>query len=156
DGVKYLVERGLTDPRRVGIYGWSYGGYMSLMCLLQAPDVFTAAVSGAPVTHYDGYDTHYTEHYMSTPQLNPEGYELGSVQHYVENLRGKLLIIHGLIDENVHFRHTARLINALIAADKPYELLLLPDSRHLTRKPQDIRYMFKRTAEHFLKHLCSD
>ncbi len=156
DGVKYLVERGLTDPQRVGIYGWSYGGYMSLMCLLQAPDVFTAAVAGAPVTHYDGYDTHYTERYMSTPQLNPEGYEMGSAQHYVNQLRGKLLIIHGLIDENVHFRHTARLINALIAADKSYELLLIPDSRHLTRKPQDIRYLFKRNAEHFLKHLCSD
>jgi dipeptidyl-peptidase-4 len=155
DGVNYLVQRGLTDPERVGVYGWSYGGYMSLMCLFQAPEVFKTAVAGAPVTHYDGYDTHYTERYMSTPQLNPEGYELGSAQHYVHQLQGHLLIIHGLIDENVHFRHTARLINALIAAEKPYELLLLPDSRHLTRKPQDIRYMMRRTAEHFRKTLCA-
>jgi len=93
---------------------------------------------------------------MSTPQLNPQGYELGSAQHYVANLKGNLLIIHGLIDENVHFRHTARLINTLIAADKSYELLLLPDSRHLTRKPQDIRYVFKRNAEHFIKYLCGE
>ena len=156
DGVDYLVKRGLADPKRVGVYGWSYGGYMSLMCLMQAPHVFRAAVAGAPVTNYDGYDTHYTERYMSTPQLNPQGYELGSAQHYVANLKGNLLIIHGLIDENVHFRHTARLINTLIAADKSYELLLLPDSRHLTRKPQDIRYVFKRNAEHFIKYLCGE
>ena len=156
DGVKYLVERGLTDPNRVGVYGWSYGGYMSLMCLFQAPNVFKAAVAGAPVTNYDGYDTHYTERYMSTPQLNPEGYELGSAQHYVNNLEGHLLIVHGLIDENVHFRHTARLINALIAAEKDFDLVLLPDSRHLSRKPQDIRYTYRRNAEHFKKYLCAD
>ncbi len=154
DGVRHLVAHGLADPQRVGIFGWSYGGYMSLMCLLQAPDVFKAAVAGAPVTHYDGYDTHYTERYMSTPQLNPEGYTRGSVMAYVENLKGELLLIHGLIDENVHFRHSARLINALIAADKPFDLLLLPDSRHLTRKPQDVRYMIKRIGEHFLKSLA--
>ena len=73
-GVEYLVKQGLCDRTRVGMYGWSYGGYMSAMCLARRPDIFHVAVSGAPVTHWDGYDTHYTERYMSTPQLNPEGY----------------------------------------------------------------------------------
>ena len=153
DGVRYLVEHGLTDPGRVGIFGWSYGGFMSAHCLVQAPEVFKAAAAGAPVTNFDGYDTHYTERYMSTPQENPEGYRVGSVQHYVENLEGKLLIIHGLLDENVHFRHTARLINALVAAGKPYELLLLPDSRHRTRKPEDLLYRARRMSEFFKENL---
>ena len=101
-GVKWLVKEGLADPSRVGVYGWSYGGYMSLMCLMQAPDVFHAAVSGAPVTHWDGYDTHYTERYMGLPQDNKEGYAGGSVMKFVPQMKGKLMLIHGLIDENVH------------------------------------------------------
>ena len=92
---------------------------------------------GAPVTHYDGYDTCYTERYMGLPQKNPQGYERGSVMAHVDNLEGKLLLIHGLIDENVHFRHTARLINALIAACKPYDLMIFPDERHSPRSLAD-------------------
>ncbi len=97
--VQWAIGQGLTDGQHVGINGWSYGGYMSLMCLVQAPDVFHAAVSGAPVTHWDGYDTHYTERYMSTPEKNPEGYENGAVMKYVPDMKGKLMLVHGLIDE---------------------------------------------------------
>jgi len=141
DGVRWLVDQGLADPERVAIYGWSYGGYMSAMCLTRAADTFKMAVAGAPVTAWDGYDTHYTERYMGTPQNNPEGYEQASVMAHVDNLQGKLMLVHGLIDENVHFRHTARLINALIRARKPYELLLFPDERHMPRKLADRIYM---------------
>jgi dipeptidyl-peptidase-4 len=153
DGVRWLVQKGFTDPERVGVFGWSYGGYMSLMCLTQAPLTFKCAVSGAPVTHYDGYDTHYTERYMGQPQTNPAGYERGSVMAHVKGLRGPLLLVHGLIDENVHFRHTARLINALIAARKPYELMLFPDERHSPRRLEDRVYMEERVRDFFLKHL---
>lgn len=153
DGVHWLVQQGLADPERVGIYGWSYGGYMSAMCLARAPETFKVAVAGAPVTHYDGYDTHYTERYMGTPQSNPQGYEESSVLKHVPGITGKLLIIHGLIDENVHFRHTARLINALNAAHKPYNLLLLPESRHTTRKPGDRVYMEERIRDFFIESL---
>jgi len=153
DGVRWLVEKDLADPDRVGIYGWSYGGYMSAMCLAQAPETFKVAVAGAPVTHYDGYDTHYTERYMSTPQLNPDGYTQGSVMPYVDNLEGKLLLVHGLIDENVHFRHTARLINALIKARKPYDLLLFPDERHSPRSLADRIYMEERVRDYFIENL---
>jgi dipeptidyl-peptidase-4 len=153
DGVRYLVERGLTDPQRVGITGWSYGGYMSAMCLAQEPEIFKVAVAGAPTSNMDGYDTHYTERYMSTPQNNTEGYKLSSVQHYVANIQGHLLIIHGLIDENVHFRHTARLINALIDSRKPYDLLLLPDSRHGPRKPEYLYYLYQHLADYFERYL---
>ncbi len=139
--VRWAVERGLADPRRVGVYGWSYGGYMTLQCLMRAPGVFRAGVAGAPVTHWDGYDTHYTERYMGTPETNPTGYTASSVFAHVASLRGDLLLVHGLIDENVHFRHTARLANRLIEARKPYQLLCLPSERHLPRKAEDRAYL---------------
>ena len=153
DGVRWLICQGLADPDRVGVYGWSYGGYMTLMCLTRAPDVFRMGVAGAPVTHWDGYDTHYTERYMGTPEANPDGYRVSSAVSHVESLRGDLLIIHGLIDENVHFRHTARLINALIKARKPYELHLYPDERHMPRSLADRIYMEERISEFFERNL---
>lgn len=148
-GVRWLIEQGLADPERVGIYGWSYGGYMSLMCLTHAPEIFKVAVAGAPVSHWEGYDTHYTERYMGTPQSNPTGYAAGSVLAHVERMTGKLMLIHGLIDENVHFRHTARLITALIKARKPYKLLLFPDERHMPRSLAD-RIFMEEEIYHFL------
>jgi dipeptidyl-peptidase-4 len=153
DGVNWLVEQGLADPQRVGVFGWSYGGYMAAMCLARAPLTFKVAVAGAPVTHWDGYDTHYTERYMGSPQSNPQGYRDSSVIQHAANLRGKLLLVHGLIDENVHFRHTARLINALIAARKPYDLLLFPDERHMPRSLADRVFMEEQVRDYFLEHL---
>lgn len=153
DGVHWLAQQGLADLERVGIYGWSYGGYMALMALVRAGDLFKAAVSGAPVTHWDGYDTCYTERYMGLPKSNPDGYRVSSVMHHVEKLAGKLMIIHGLIDENVHFRHTARLINALIKARKPYDLRLFPDERHVPRGLEDRIYMEEQVRDFFLTHL---
>ncbi|WP_420628067.1 DPP IV N-terminal domain-containing protein [Candidatus Leptofilum sp.] len=153
DGVCWLVAQGLADPKRVGIYGWSYGGYMAALCLAKAGDAFQMAVAGAPVTHWDGYDTGYTERYMGLPQQNPDGYEVSSVMHHLDKIEGKLLLVHGLIDENVHFRHTARLINGLIAARKRYDLLLFPDERHMPRKADGRLYMEEQIADYFKKHL---
>lgn len=153
DGVNWLVKQGLTDPARVGIHGWSYGGYMTLMCLTKAAEIFSVGVAGAPVTHWDGYDTAYTERYMDTPQANPEGYEDGSVMKHVTKLNGKLLLIHGMLDENVHFRHTARLINALNRARKEYDLLIFPDERHMPRNKADRVYLNERIIKYFQKHL---
>lgn len=148
--VQALVDEGVTDPDRVGIYGWSYGGYMSAMCLARRPDVFAAACAGAPVTDWGGYDTHYTERYMGTPASNPEGYRNGSVMTHVAGLRDRrLLLIHGLIDENVHFRHTARLLNALIAEGIDHELFLFPDERHVPRSEADRAFMEDRIVAFF-------
>lgn len=155
DGVAKLVQDGITQADRVGIYGWSYGGYMSAISLMKAPETFKLAIAGAPVTSWDGYDSCYTERYMSTPQLNPDGYREGSVMEVVPRMQAaqKLLLIHGLIDENVHFRHTARLINALIAARKHYDLLLFPSERHSPRGLEDRIYMEQRIAEYVAAHL---
>ena len=151
-----VVDRKVADGANVGVYGWSYGGYMSAMLLCKAPETFHVAVAGAPVTHWDGYDTHYTERYMSTPSLNPEGYENGSVMKHVEGMVGRLMLVHGLIDENVHFRHTARLINALIQHRKTYDLLLFPEERHSPRRLSDRIYMEERISSFFRTHLKRD
>jgi len=153
DGVSWLVEQGIADPARVGIYGWSYGGYLAAMCLARAPGVFKAAVAGAPVTHWDGYDTHYTERYMGTPASNPEGYERSAVMNHVKSMAGELLLVHGLLDENVHFRHTARLVSALVTARKRFDLLMLPEERHLPRKAEDRVYLEERVRDFFVAHL---
>ncbi|KAF7071139.1 hypothetical protein CFC21_076539 [Triticum aestivum] len=143
-GTEWLIKQGLAKPGHIGLYGWSYGGFLSAMCLSRFSDTFCCAVSGAPVTAWDGYDTFYTEKYLGLPSEHSDAYEYGSIMHHVKNLRGKLLLIHGMIDENVHFRHTARLINSLMAERKSYEILLFPDERHMPRQLDDRIYMEER------------
>jgi len=153
EGVRWLGTQGFADLTRVGIYGWSYGGYMTLMSMLRAPEVFKVGVAGAPVTDWAGYDTAYTERYMGTPSDNPDGYRDSSVLTHADALRGKLLVIHGMIDENVHFRHTARLMQALIDAGKPFDTLLYPNERHMPRSEKDRADMERRVLEYFERHL---
>ncbi|MBI2765271.1 MAG: DPP IV N-terminal domain-containing protein [Chloroflexi bacterium] len=152
-GVRWLAAAEGVDPGRVGIYGWSYGGYMTCMALMCAPEVFQVGVAGAPVTDWDGYDTGYTERYMGTPKDNPAGYRESSVLAHVDGLRGKLLIVHGMIDENVHFRHTARLMVALATAQKPYDLLVYPEERHMPRDAKGLEYQERRVLGYFEEHL---
>lgn len=141
------------DADRVAIYGWSYGGYATLMAMLRYPEIFRVGVAGAPVTHWDGYDTAYTERYMSTPATNPGGYSESSVLAHVGRLQGKLLLVHGMVDENVHFRHTARLLTALAAAQKSYDLLAFPGERHMPRDAQGLEYQERRVLGYFEQHL---
>ena len=148
-GARHLAALPYVDGGRIGIYGWSYGGYMAARCLLMAPDLFKAAVAGAPVADWDGYDTHYTERYMGRPQENAAGYRDSSLLPLAQGLKGKLLIVHGMVDENVHFRHTARLLNALNSAQRRCDLLVFPDERHLPRGEEDRRYLETRIVEYF-------
>lgn len=153
EGVRWLGALGLADTSRVGMMGWSGGGYMTVMSMLKAPDVFKVGVAGAPVSDFSGYDTAYTEKYMGMPQDNPDGYRQTSVLTHVAALRGQLLLVHGMIDENVHFRHTARLMQALIDAGKPYETLIYPNERHLPRSERDRADMERRVLDFFERHL---
>lgn len=148
-----LAKLPYVDASRVGIYGWSYGGYMTCMAMMRAPEVFKVGVSGAPVTDWDGYDTGYTERYMGTPQSNPEGYKDSSVLTHAHKLRGKLLLVHGMTDENVHFRHTARLIVALTEANKGYDLLIFPEERHMPRDAKGLEYQERRVLEYLVTNL---
>lgn len=130
DGVKFLRQRPYIDGSRVGIVGHSYGGYLALMALLKYPDLFHAAVDRAGPTNWSNYDTIWTERYMRTPQENPEGYRLGSCLNFVSQLKGKLLIMHGLVDDNVHPNNAFQLIDALDQAGKKYESRFFPGSGH--------------------------
>jgi dipeptidyl-peptidase-4 len=129
-GVEYLRTLPFVDPERIGVFGWSYGGYMALMCMLQAPTVFAAGVAGAPVTDWALYDTHYTERFMSTPQDNEAGYKSGNVLTYAQNLRGPLLVMHGMADDNVLFTHSTTLFKKLQDLNKPFDMMTYPGSKH--------------------------
>jgi len=143
-GVNWAVEKGIADKERVAISGWSYGGYMALKGLTDRPDVFQAAVSGAPVTDWALYDSAYTERYMGLPQENPEGYAKASALANVKDIQGSLLLCHGLLDENVLFRQSAVLANQLIEHKKAYDLALFPSERHGPRRPQDRAFLEER------------
>ncbi len=130
EGVRHLVSLGFVDPNRVGINGWSYGGYMTLYSLFNAPGTFKAGVSGAPVTDWREYDTIYTERYLGLPQQNEEGYKASSAITYAANLKGKLMLVHNFEDDNVLFQHTMRMMDALQRAGKQFEFMLYPQKAH--------------------------
>ncbi|KAK9409004.1 dipeptidyl peptidase 9 [Crotalus adamanteus] len=154
EGLHYVAEKyGFIDLSRVAIHGWSYGGFLSLVGLIYKPHVFKVAIAGAPVTVWMAYDTGYTERYMDVPENNQQGYEAGSVALHVEKLPNepnRLLILHGFLDENVHFFHTSFLISQLIRAGKPYQLQIYPNERHSIRCPESGEH-YEITLLHFLQ-----
>jgi len=130
DGVRYLVAQGFVDPARVGIYGWSYGGFMTLYSLLNAPDVFRAGIAGAPVTNFRNYDTIYTERYLGLPSENAEGYRASSPVEYAAKLKAKLLMLHNFEDDNVLFQNTLQMADALEQAGKIFHMVIYPQKTH--------------------------
>ncbi len=129
-GVEYLRTLAYVDAARVGVSGWSYGGYMALMCVLRAPQYFSAAVSGAPVTDWALYDTHYTERYMGTPQDNAAGYADSSTLTHAAALQSPLLLMHGMADDNVLFTNSTAMIKRLQDANRPFDVMVYPGSKH--------------------------
>jgi len=140
-GLNKLIDEGIVHPTRIGVYGWSYGGYLSCMLLAQKPQSFRVAVSCAPVIMWEAYDTGYTERYLKLPQDNAEGYVKSSVLNFVNSLPdqdNRLFLVHGLKDENVHFCHTAQLIDELNSLGKPYRLYCYPNERHGLRNGKNL------------------
>lgn len=135
DALRALAGEFPLDLDRVAIRGWSYGGYLAALAVLRRPDVFHAAVAGAPVTDWRLYDTHYTERYLGHPAERPEVYEANSLTGYAVGLERPLMIIHGLADDNVVAAHTLRLSSALLAAGRPHTVLPLSGVTHMT--PQE-------------------
>ncbi len=130
NAAKYLGNLSYVDKSRIGIWGWSYGGFMSSNCLLQSPDVFKLAIAVAPVTNWRYYDSIYTERYMKTPQENPSGYDTNSPVTYADNLKGRYLLIHGTADDNVHVQNSMSMIEALVQHNKDFDWLIYPDRDH--------------------------
>jgi dipeptidyl aminopeptidase/acylaminoacyl peptidase len=134
DGIAWLKQRPYVDGSRIGMSGHSYGGFMTSFAMTHC-DLFAAGIAGAPVTDWRDYDTIYTERFMGLPQDNPEGYDASSVVKAARNLKGKLLLVHGAIDDNVSVRNSMRLVAALQAAGKDFELMIYPEFRHGINSP---------------------
>ncbi|MFL0353917.1 S9 family peptidase [Xanthomarina sp. GH4-25] len=130
DAAKQLGQLPYIDASRIGIWGWSYGGFMSSNALFKGNDVFKMAIAVAPVTSWRFYDTVYTERYMTTPQENPSGYDDNSPINHVDKLKGDFLLIHGTADDNVHVQNTMRMVEALVQANKQFEWMIYPDKNH--------------------------
>lgn len=131
DAARYLIEKyDYIDENRMGIWGWSYGGYMSSLVLARGGDIFNTAIAVAPVTNWRFYDTIYTERFMQTPQMNPEGYKKGSPITYAGQIEGNYLLVHGTGDDNVHFQNSVELVNKLIAEGVQFETMYYPNRSH--------------------------
>lgn len=151
-GVKFLKTLPYVDENKIGVHGHSYGGYMTLMSMFKAGDHFNAGVSGAPVTDWALYDTHYTERYMGHPAQNAEQYEASSVFPYADNLKGPLLIYHGMADDNVLFTHSTKLFKHLQDKAIPFEVMTYPGKKHSIRGKQTGIHLYNMITEFFDKH----
>jgi dipeptidyl-peptidase-4 len=130
DAAKVIGNYPYVDKSRIGIWGWSFGGFMASNCIFQGADVFKMAIAVAPVTNWRFYDSIYTERYMQTPQENPSGYDRNSPINHVDKLKGKFLLIHGSADDNVHVQNSMQMMEALIQADKQFDSQIYPDKNH--------------------------
>lgn len=152
-GVDYLRSLPFVDRDNVAIYGHSYGGYMALMSLFKAPDYFKAAISGAPVTDWRLYDTHYTERYLAHPDTNAQGYEASSVFPYVKNYQSGLLMYHGMADDNVLFENSTRVYKALQDEGKLFQMIDYPGSKHSMRGEKVRNHLYRSLADFLDKQL---
>lgn len=130
EAAKWLGKQSYIDPARIGIFGWSYGGYMSLLAILKGNDVFKSAIAVAPVTNWKWYDSIYTERFLQTPEENKGGYENNSPINFADRLKGNLLIVHGDADDNVHYQNTAEMVKALVDANKQFDFMAYPNKNH--------------------------
>lgn len=153
EGVKFLRKLDFVDPQRIGVYGHSYGGYMALMAMFKAGEYFQAGVSGAPVTDWLLYDTHYTERYMGDPREVPEAYTASSVFPYAKDLNGALLIYHGMADDNVLFTHSTKLYKHLQDLAIPFESMDYPGKKHSIRGKNTGIHLYKSITNFFDRNI---
>ena len=152
EGLHYLVGQGFVDPARIGIYGWSYGGYMTLYSLLNSPDTFRAGIAGAPVVNWRNYDTIYTERYLGLPSENAEGYRASSAVEYAEKLKAKLLMVHNIEDDNVLFQNTMQMAEAFERSGKLFDMVIYPGKSHgVTGELR--KQLLEKTTDFFEKNL---
>lgn len=153
EAAKYFESLPYVDSGRIGIYGWSYGGYLAALCMTKGSDVFKAGIAGAPVTSWRFYDTIYTERFMRTPQENPDGYDDNSPINHVEKLKGSFLLIHGTADDNVHLQNSIEMIDKMVEANKYFDLLIYPNRSHGISGGNYSYHMYTSMTNFILKNL---
>ena len=150
---KTLGGKSFIDADRIGIWGWSYGGYMSSLGITKGADVFKAAIAVAPVTNWRFYDNIYTERYMRTPQENGSGYDENSPINHVDKLEGAYFLVHGTADDNVHVQNTMRMVESLVQADKQFDLFIYPDKNHGIFGGNTRFHLYRKMTDFLLKNL---
>ena len=153
NAAKYFGSLSYINANRIGIQGWSYGGYMSSLCITKGADVFSLAIAVAPVTNWRYYDNIYTERYMQTPQENASGYDENSPINHVDKLKGHYLLIHGSADDNVHVQNTMEMISALVKANKQFDLFIYPDKNHGIYGGNTRYHLYKKMTDFILDNL---
>jgi dipeptidyl-peptidase-4 len=153
EAAKYFASQTYVDPARIGIWGWSYGGFMSTLCITKGADVFSMAIAVAPVTNWRYYDNIYTERFMRKPQDNAKGYDDNSPINFADKLKGKYLVIHGTGDDNVHVQNTMDMITALVNANKQFEMFLYPNKNHGIYGGKTRLNLYTRMTDFILKNL---
>ncbi len=152
-GVRWLIDQGYVNKDKIGAWGWSGGGYFTCLMLTKNSDLFSVGVGVAPVTDFRLYDTAYTERYMGLPQENQSGYDSTSTMTYVDRLKGKLLLMHGTNDDNVHSQNTTKFVEACIRADKPIDVMYYPTRNHGIYGHNATKHVYKKLFEYFRLHL---
>jgi dipeptidyl-peptidase-4 len=153
NAAKYFGDLTYIDSNRIGIQGWSYGGYMSSLAITKGADIFSLAIAVAPVTNWRYYDNIYTERYMQTPQENASGYDENSPINHVEKLKGHYLLVHGSADDNVHVQNTMEMISALVKANKQFDLFIYPDKNHGIYGGNTRYHLHKKMTDFILENL---
>jgi dipeptidyl-peptidase-4 len=148
-GIAWLKNQSYVDAERIGVFGWSYGGYLALMLLAKASDQIAAGVAVAPVTDWRMYDNHFSERYLDTPANNPHGYAASSVLPYAADIRSPLLLIHGMADDNVLFTHSTRLMALLQEQGRQFELMTYPGGSHALSTPEQQKHVYTAIAAFF-------
>lgn len=150
---KYLGTLKYIDKNRIGIFGWSYGGFMTVLCLTKGAEYFKTGIAVAPVTNWRNYDNIYTERFMQLPKDNPNGYDDNSPTNFAKLLKGNLLICHGTSDDNVHIQNSMELIDALVKANKQFDMQFYPNKNHGIYGGYTRFHLYNRMTEYLLKNL---
>lgn len=153
NSAKYLATLDYVDGNRIGIWGWSFGGYMTSLCMTKGADIFKLGIAVAPVTNWRFYDTIYTERFLKTPQLNPEGYDENSPINFVDKLKGKYMIVHGTADDNVHFQNSMEMVDALVMANKQFDMAFYTNKNHGIFGGPTRFHLYKKMTDFVLQNL---
>jgi dipeptidyl-peptidase-4 len=153
NAAKYLGKKSWIDENRIGIWGWSYGGYMTLLCMTKGADVFKTGIAVAPVTNWRFYDNIYTERFMRRPQDNPEGYDDNSPINHASKLKGNLLLIHGMADDNVHLQNSVAMAERLIQENKQFQQFMYPNRNHNINGGNTRHHLYSLMTDFIIKNL---